>query len=298
MSNISEQIVTARRAKGMTQEELAEALGVSRATVANYETGRRVPDAHMLLSLSQLLDLSFELDEAPEQTAMDAVGEAPGEASGEDNPAEAPGEALGESGFVEVPTETPGEVSGGVPSADIPAGKKPRRALWTALAVAAVALCVAMALLLANRNRAAVPAVYTAESGATYTIEQFQPTGVREDGRPWLTCERGVKIISNDGTDVWMYDFLFHEMNGVGLAIDQLEVCTFYGDKVLPMVIAGESLGQYGMPDAVAPRGEWKTTGGLPVSDNVVGVGIALHGTDDNGVACDFSDFLYLNAVG
>ena len=37
--NIARTIVTKRREKGMTQEELAEFMGVSKASVSKWETG-------------------------------------------------------------------------------------------------------------------------------------------------------------------------------------------------------------------------------------------------------------------
>lgn len=40
---IAFKIKTLRKAKGLTQEQLAEAVGTTRATLAGYETGRRNP---------------------------------------------------------------------------------------------------------------------------------------------------------------------------------------------------------------------------------------------------------------
>ena len=39
---------------GMTQEKLAERLGVSRQTISKWETGEAVPDVEKLLELSQI----------------------------------------------------------------------------------------------------------------------------------------------------------------------------------------------------------------------------------------------------
>lgn len=44
MRDIGKNIRTLREKKGMTQEELAQALFVTRQTVSNYETGRSRPD--------------------------------------------------------------------------------------------------------------------------------------------------------------------------------------------------------------------------------------------------------------
>ena len=51
-------IKAARRAKGMTQAELAEAIGVTCRTVQNYETGTKVPKKQETLSrLCEVLDI-------------------------------------------------------------------------------------------------------------------------------------------------------------------------------------------------------------------------------------------------
>ena len=62
MASIGEQIREARKTKGLTQDALAEALNVSRSTVANWESERRIPDGEMLLQLSKALDYSFEAE--------------------------------------------------------------------------------------------------------------------------------------------------------------------------------------------------------------------------------------------
>ncbi len=56
MRDIGKNIRAARLRRGMTQDELAERLHVSRQTVSNYETGRSRPDVEMLLSMAEQLE--------------------------------------------------------------------------------------------------------------------------------------------------------------------------------------------------------------------------------------------------
>lgn len=56
MRDIGKNIRTLRERKGMTQEELAQALFVTRQTVSNYETGKSRPDIDMLVSIAQVLE--------------------------------------------------------------------------------------------------------------------------------------------------------------------------------------------------------------------------------------------------
>lgn len=64
---LGERIANARKAHGLTQQQLAEALGIAQQTMAHYEGGRSRLAVSMLPALAQLLTLSF--DELMGQTA-------------------------------------------------------------------------------------------------------------------------------------------------------------------------------------------------------------------------------------
>ncbi|MGO3489642.1 MAG: helix-turn-helix transcriptional regulator, partial [Leuconostoc carnosum] len=49
-----------RMGQGMTQQELADRVHVSRQTVSTWETGKNYPSLDVLRSLSLLFDISFE----------------------------------------------------------------------------------------------------------------------------------------------------------------------------------------------------------------------------------------------
>lgn len=67
---IGDQILTFRKAKGMTQEELAVKLHIVRQTVSKWEKGLSVPDAQMLIQLSKCLDVTVaQLLDVPPQTS-------------------------------------------------------------------------------------------------------------------------------------------------------------------------------------------------------------------------------------
>lgn len=55
-----ERIFQARKAKGMSQEDLAEAMGVSRQAVSKWETGDAMPDMEKLIALCRVLGLDME----------------------------------------------------------------------------------------------------------------------------------------------------------------------------------------------------------------------------------------------
>lgn len=57
---MKERIFQARKAKGMSQEDLAEAMGVSRQAVSKWETGDAMPDVEKLIGLCRVLGLDME----------------------------------------------------------------------------------------------------------------------------------------------------------------------------------------------------------------------------------------------
>ena len=59
MQTFGEQLVAARKAKGMTQEAFSQAINVTRQTVSSWERGRTVPDINMVRRLSELLGVRF-----------------------------------------------------------------------------------------------------------------------------------------------------------------------------------------------------------------------------------------------
>lgn len=57
---LSEKILMLRKQKGMSQEELAERLNVSRQAVSRWEGGSALPDATNVLQLSKLFEVSAD----------------------------------------------------------------------------------------------------------------------------------------------------------------------------------------------------------------------------------------------
>ena len=58
--DIGGKLKAARLAAGMTQEQIAEALGVSRQTVSNWENGRTYPDIVSVVKLSDIYEISLD----------------------------------------------------------------------------------------------------------------------------------------------------------------------------------------------------------------------------------------------
>ena len=54
--NFNEKLINLRKSKGLSQEELSIKLNVVRQTVSKWEQGLSVPDAEMLISISEVFD--------------------------------------------------------------------------------------------------------------------------------------------------------------------------------------------------------------------------------------------------
>ena len=60
MVKIADRIKQLRKKKGVSQSQLAEAIGVKKNTVSNWERGKRKPDFAALQLLSEYFEVSFE----------------------------------------------------------------------------------------------------------------------------------------------------------------------------------------------------------------------------------------------
>lgn len=66
MTSLADKIIALRRARGWSQEELAERLGVSRQAVSKWESAQSVPELDKVLQLSELFEVSTDTLLKPE----------------------------------------------------------------------------------------------------------------------------------------------------------------------------------------------------------------------------------------
>lgn len=58
--NISDRIQSLRKAKGITQEQLADAVGVSRQAVSKWEAEQSVPDLERVVAMAEYFDVTTD----------------------------------------------------------------------------------------------------------------------------------------------------------------------------------------------------------------------------------------------
>lgn len=73
---IGRKIRILRKTRGLTQEQLAEKLNVKRATISNYEIGRRSPHIKELEAISEALGVNLEYFGFGGSAAVDLVARA------------------------------------------------------------------------------------------------------------------------------------------------------------------------------------------------------------------------------
>ena len=56
----SEKLICLRRERGLSQEQLADQLGVTRQSVSKWESGAAMPELVKLISLSELFDVTLD----------------------------------------------------------------------------------------------------------------------------------------------------------------------------------------------------------------------------------------------
>ena len=59
-NTIGNNIEKLRKESGITQEQIASKLCISRQALSNYETGKRIPDIYELIVLADLFEVSLD----------------------------------------------------------------------------------------------------------------------------------------------------------------------------------------------------------------------------------------------
>ena len=271
MASIGEQIVTARKAKGWTQDALAEALNVSRSSVANWEGGRRIPDGKTLLLLSKVLDYSFETERTIQSTE-----EAPGDKSADINQPAAP-----------------------VPPAmdEKPAEGKTRWKGWTkkklwAAACALIAVVLACLLLLPSLRSKPADSVPAAD-GTRYAIADYDQTTPKEPGKAYLTIIKTLSVRPGDGKDYYAINFTMREDNGIAFTIDRLELVIFSSDHASVFAFSHDDLANADLQPDMPAYGFLSIDNGFPTDQKgLQGMSIKIIGTDANGASLTFTSYL------
>ena len=253
MQKFSEQLAAARKAKGLTQDAIAQAVSVTRQTVSSWERGRTLPDIDAVRKLSALLEYDFFQEGA--EFAIPAADE-------QDDQAPAPA------------AEEPRPEG-------VPARKPPQKVMWI-IACAAVLVCVGLAFFLRGMHSS------NSASKDVFSDEYYQQVTPNDPEKAFLVFENIQWQEKGENQTFDRYNFKMHEKNGIGMDIVSVELKALSKNgNVRTATFAASDLRAGGAPDSIEPYGESYLDGGWPAGE-FAKVGIAVHGVDKNGAQLTF----------
>lgn len=275
MSTFSEELTAARKAKHLTQEQLAEAVKTSRSAVSHWESGRNEPDLETLRQLSVVLGCTFSVQNVPQEKAPQQIN-----------------------------ADTPMTMQAA------PAEKKKLKwiiPLAAAAALVVLAVCLAVPMLNHQTQTAKASAENSTEQTAAVpqrenTVEWFSSTVQPQDGKPFVSVyfdESPLLVIRNEDFPEglgWLYTVFMEETNGFSFDIANLDIVLFTdrGDAFVDSYSADVINDWFGGHHDIAANSQLSFGGGMPVQD-LCGVGVSLTGTDVSGTELEFHGYLPLS---
>lgn len=260
MKSFPEQLLAARKASGLTQEQLAEQLNVSRPMISHWETGRSLPDLETARHLSQILEYNFLQENEQEFTAQPEASD-----TSQDS------------------TTSP---------------RRSRIAFFGFLVGVVVTIAVALLIFLPMRPQGTNQIPYHPFVEGDGTPEWFRAPNKRLEGQAYLTMtspEDPLKaIVSEDGEVIWRYEIFLDELNGVDFTIEKYVIAMFYSKTMLLIdSFDAQTIQTWWGFNTITSGGSFSIWGNIP-RRNMLGVGFMFIGVDENGNEKVFHHYLQL----
>ena len=256
MNDLGQKIRQARRVKGLTQEQLADAMHVSRQTISHWENNRTLPDYLLLCELAKTLETDVvaflqELPAGPEAEEAEAA------------------EAL--------PAEDAEETALPAPA---PVKRRPSLRQLLLIAAALLVLLVGTGTVVCLRSQPE-PSIYT----AAWFMEQ-PPAAESVAFLHTYSPESPIRARHRrpDATPMYHFSIYIREENGVGCTMDSITLVYFCGDRVMLVdALAPEDFIKLGLVTPyLAGNHIRRISMGMPAGEDT-GIGIHITATDDNG---------------
>lgn len=271
MSAFSESLRRLRKAQGLTQEQLATTLYVTRQTISNWENDRAQPDYQMLSTVASVLNVPISTllgEEAPPDVSP--------------LPTESPEPAVlpAQPEFIlpecnPLPVLSPDEQS----SPDTHPAKK--RRLSSPALILAAALLILLPLLSVVFSR---PKQETSQ----FSIDYFTSEALAENASPLLiyTRENSSHYVQSrpEATPYWKVRFFLKETAGTSLYLDLITTVLFFkdGSQVIIAQTAKEFIATIGHPH-IAPGEMRMLSFNTPAHPDALGVGLEILARDAQG---------------
>ena len=288
MVSFARQLNAVRKKHGITQDQLAQALNISRTTVSRWETGRILPDIETIKLLCKVLDYNFF-----------SVNEISNE--------ETVRESEGEEAQMQTAAEEPEEI----PKKKI-FGKK---LLFILGAVLLVTVLIFVLLRIAfpkgnppiqapSENKVeitqskGIQLIKEPLEGEHYSKAWYLKPDEKLPGQPYVTVtplENPVMLTANpENTSgiCWIYYFDICEQNGIAFTIDNVRVTQFLEDK--KVAVQDFSVKSENRSYILSDGNSIEFNGGFPYQ-GISAVGLLVSGHDEKGNALEFHGYVELS---
>lgn len=269
MKSFGEQLSEARKSKGITQEHLAEMLGITRQGISNWERGRTFPDLDAIKQLSHILNYEFTVTD----------------------------------GLLNEPAKEEPEAECIEPEQPTPKKRKHILPLSCFLAGALIMFLFLQIVLPVFNREDTRPAYVKSQSASGMTgpetVAWFTKKSVPETGKPYVVvsfsdnpiyAERDAHFDNNIG---WNYTVYFTEYNNYAFYPESYTEYLFRDEgHAVSITYNAEQLTQWwNGSSCISGRGQQCVTGGKPLQD-IIGIGIKLAGKDANGEEMEFYGYM------
>lgn len=216
MMTIGQRISKVRKSRGLTQDDLAKQLNVSRQTVSNWENGRISPDVDTLSKMSVVLDFNFfdEIQPDKENIVIQDLKIPPVETVVTSRAPSAKSSAQDEK------PEDSADTENAENNSDKEKPRKNIRKIWIAAGALLLAVLIAGGVLIGLHSR---KAVITAS-----------------------TSDTEVPMVETDGRPFWQTDFVFANDGKVSFFPESVVLYFYSGNDVYDRIkIDTEELSAY-----------------------------------------------------
>ena len=268
MKSFGEQLSEARRINGITQERLAEMLGITRQGISNWERGRTFPDLDAIKQLSQILHYEFTVTEGLMQDSQPDS---------------------------EIPVSE---------AAPVASDKRKLPTLIASFFAGVLVMFLLMQFIVPMiREATAKPGYVTSQpaKGMTgpETVSWFTKKNAPVSGKPYIMVtfnDNPIKAESDPDYSNgygWNYTVYFTEYNHFDFYPETYTEYLFKDEgHAISLQHTADELEEWwnGTPH-IPPRGQQCVTGGKPLQD-IIGIGIKLAGKDASGEEMEFVGYL------
>lgn len=265
---IGDQIREARNRLGMSQDDLAERIHVSRGKISHWETGLRPPKAEEIRELEEVLQCKFEIEQEQVQPPE-------GQAAKSDD-------SQGEATTTEKKSVLHALLQKSVPA-------------WFCAAIVGGVFAVMLVIMLCiTSNLQKQIEALTPQPATPYSLAWYQQADEQQAGKAYVTItvdQDPVKCVPDPGGSdaiLWLYTISMTELSGIDFTVTEVSFQEFNGNtpKGSNSINAEQIAAAWG-ENVIPANGMQYWGSGMPIQ-NVSHQGVLIKGVDARGNELEF----------